>query len=245
MDQKVALISGSTRGIGKAIALSLAKNNFAVALSGRNKDLLQKVVDEFTASGYNAAGFSGDVGSYEDAQFITKSAIEKFGHIDVLINNAGITRDNLILRMNEEEWDAVMQVNLKGAFNCVKGVVRSMVKNRSGVIINISSVVGQTGNAGQANYAAAKAGLFGFTKSLAKELAARNIRVNAIAPGFIQTDMTNNLNDEQVNKLKEQIPLGRLGVSDDVAGLVDYLVSDAASYITGQTFNVDGGMVMI
>lgn len=245
MDQKVALITGSTRGIGKAIALSLAKKNFAVALSGRNKDLLQKVVDEFTASGYNAAGFSGDVGSYEDAQSITKSVIEKFGQVDVLINNAGITRDNLILRMNEEEWDAVIEVNLKGAFNCVKGVVRSMVKNRSGVIINISSVVGQTGNAGQANYSAAKAGLFGYTKSLAKELAARNIRVNAIAPGFIQTDMTDNLNDEQVSKLKEQIPLGRLGVSDDVAGLVDYLVSDVASYITGQTFNVDGGMVMI
>jgi 3-oxoacyl-[acyl-carrier protein] reductase len=244
MDKKTAVVTGSTRGIGLAIAEKLAADGFNIVVSARNAESVEKVVSGFKENGIEAFGVAGDVGIYKDAEKLIKSAIEKFGGVDVLVNNAGITRDNLLMRMSDEEWEEVMRVNLKGTFNCSKAVARSMMKKRNGVIINITSVVGIIGNTGQANYAASKAGIIGFTKSLAKELASRNVRVNAVAPGFIKTDMTDQLNESQVDALKAQIPLRRLGEGADVANLVAFLASENAAYITGQVFNVDGGMVI-
>ena len=192
-----------------------------------------------------AESMVGDVSNLNSISEVATNTIDKWGRIDILVNNAGIARDNIIMRMKEDDWDSVMNINLKGCFNGIKSVARPMIKNKTGRIINITSVIGQIGNAGQSNYAASKAGIMGLTKSMAKELGSRNITVNAVAPGYITTDMTNELNDEVKEKMKSSIPLGRLGTPDDVANLVCFLASDEAGYITGQTFNVDGGMVMI
>ena len=242
--EKVAIVTGSTRGIGQAIAEELARKGAKVVISGRNGERAQQVAAAIQEAGGEAIAVQADVSHMADAQRLVKETLERWGRIDILVNNAGITRDNLLLRMSEEEWDTVLQVNLKGAFNCTKSVTRQMMKQRQGRIINITSVVGQMGNAGQANYAASKAGLIGFTKSVARELASRNITCNAVAPGYIQTDMTAALDDAVKDSLKQQIPLGRLGTPEDVARVVAFLCSDDAAYITGQVINVDGGMVM-
>ncbi len=242
--EKVAIVTGSTRGIGQAIAEELARQGAKVVISGRNGERAQQVAAAIQEAGGEAIAVQADVSHMEDAQRLVKETLDRWGRIDILVNNAGITRDNLLLRMSEEEWDTVLQVNLKGAFNCTKSVTRQMMKQRQGRIINITSVVGQMGNAGQANYAASKAGLIGFTKSVARELASRNITCNAVAPGYIQTDMTAALDDAVKDSLKQQIPLGRLGTPEDVARVVAFLCSDDAAYITGQVINVDGGMVM-
>ncbi len=242
--EKVAIVTGSTRGIGQAIAEELARQGAKVVISGRNGERAQQVAAAIQEAGGEAIAVQADVSHMEDAQQLVKETLDRWGRIDILVNNAGITRDNLLLRMSEEEWDTVLQVNLKGAFNCTKSVTRQMMKQRQGRIINITSVVGQMGNAGQANYAASKAGLIGFTKSVARELASRNITCNAVAPGYIQTDMTAALDDAVKDSLKQQIPLGRLGTPEDVARVVAFLCSDDAAYITGQVINVDGGMVM-
>jgi 3-oxoacyl-[acyl-carrier protein] reductase len=242
---KVALVTGAGRGIGKAIALKLAKEGASIVVNYRSSEKEAKeLVEEIINKGGLAEAVQGDVSYLEDAEKVIKFAAEKFGRLDILVNNAGITRDNLLLRMKEEDFDKVLQVNLKGAFNCTKHASSIMLKQKSGRIINISSVVGLIGNAGQANYAAAKAGIIGFTKSIAKEIGGRGITVNAIAPGFIATDMTNVLSDKVKEKLIEGIPLKKLGSPEDVANCAAFLASDSASYITGQVINVDGGMVM-
>lgn len=242
---KVAVVTGAGRGIGKAIALRLAYEGASIVVNYRSSEKEAKeLVEEIREKGGTAECVQGDVSFLEDAEKVIKFAAEKFGRLDILINNAGITRDTLLLRMKEEDFDKVLQVNLKGVFNCTKHASAIMLKQKSGRIINISSVVGIIGNAGQANYAAAKAGIIGFTKSIAKEIGARGITVNAIAPGFITTDMTDVLSDKVKEKLIENIPLKKLGSPEDIANCAAFLVSDNASYITGQVINVDGGMVM-
>ncbi|ERI92183.1 3-oxoacyl-[acyl-carrier-protein] reductase [Clostridiales bacterium oral taxon 876 str. F0540] len=242
---KVAVVTGAGRGIGRAIALKLSKLGASVVINYRSSiKEAQELIDEIKAGGGNAEAVQGDVSSLEDAEKVVKFAVEKFGRLDILVNNAGITKDTLLLRMKEEDFDKVLEVNLKGVFNCTKHASAVMLKQKSGRIINISSVIGLIGNAGQANYAAAKAGIIGFTKSIAKELGARGITVNAIAPGFITTDMTEVLSDKVKEKLLENVPLRKLGSPEDVANLAGFLASDNASYITGQVINVDGGMVM-
>lgn len=242
--EKVVIITGSSRGIGKAIALAFAKEGASVVVSGRNKESLEKVVSEIEAIGSKVIAVKADVSKVDDAKNLIEKTLEEFGQIDILVNNAGITRDNLLLRLSEEDWDSVLNTNLKGAFNCIKAVTKPMMKKRAGSIINITSVVGQTGNAGQVNYSASKAGMIGMTKSVAKELASRSIRVNAVAPGFIETDMTNELNEKAKEELIKAIPLSKLGSVANVADLVLFLSSDKAEYITGQVVNVDGGMVV-
>jgi len=244
LQDKVAVVTGSTKGIGKEIALEFARRGAKVVVSGRNAERAEAVCAEIKAAGGSAMAVVGDVSRMADAQQLIERALEQFGQIDVLVNNAGITRDNLLMRMKEEEWDEVLAINLKGAFNCIKSVTRQMMKQRSGRIINITSVVGQMGNAGQANYAASKAGIIGLTKSVARELASRNITCNAVAPGFIETDMTGALDEKVRESLQAQIPLGRLGSVSDVARAAAFLAGDEAAYITGQVINVDGGMVM-
>jgi 3-oxoacyl-[acyl-carrier protein] reductase len=244
MAEKVAIITGSTRGIGREIAFALGRAGYAVVITGRRQEAVDATVSAATEADIEAIGSAVDVSQSDSAQALIDKALAHFGRIDVLVNNAGITADNLLMRMSQDEWDRVLNTNLKGAFNTIKAITRPLMKQRSGVIINISSVVGQMGNAGQVNYAAAKAGLFGLTKASARELASRNIRVNAIAPGFIQTDMTAALTSDQVASLQQQIPLNRLGEATDVAALTVFLASPDAAYITGQTINVDGGMVM-
>lgn len=242
---KVAFITGATRGIGKAIALELAKEGYNIALNYRTEnEALENLKKEISEIGVECYPVQGDVSKAEDSERMTKEIIEHFEQIDVLVNNAGITKDNLILRMKEEEFTDVINVNLVGTFNITKNVIKYMTKKRYGKIINLSSVVGISGNAGQSNYAASKAGIIGFTKSIAKELASRNITANAVAPGFIQTDMTNVLKDEIKEAIEGTIPLKRLGTAEDVAKVVKFLVSDESSYITGQVINVDGGMLM-
>lgn len=242
---KVAVVTGAGRGIGRAIALKLSKLGASVIINYRSSiKEAQELIDEIKAGGGNAEAVQGDVSSLEDAEKVIKFAVEKFGRLDILVNNAGITKDTLLLRMKEEDFDKVLEVNLKGVFNCTKHASAIMLKQKSGRIINISSVIGLIGNAGQANYAAAKAGIIGFTKSIAKELGGRGITVNAIAPGFISTDMTEVLSDKVKEKLLESVPLRKLGSPEDVANLAGFLASDNASYITGQVINVDGGMVM-
>lgn len=242
---KTAIITGASRGIGKAIAIKLAKCGAKISLVARNQSDLSAVQETINQSGGESRLLIGDVSNFESFSSIITQTIEKWQHIDILVNNAGITQDNLILRMKEDEWDNVMNINLKGCYNGIKAVARSMIKNKSGRIINITSVIGQIGNVGQSNYAASKAGIMGLTKSIAQELGSRNITINAVAPGYISTDLTDQLNDNLKEKLKNSIPLGRLGKPEDVANLVCFLASDEAAYITGQTFNVDGGMVMI
>ena len=245
LKEKVAIVTGASRGIGEAIATQLSNCGAKIILIARNADKLNIVQETIISKGGIAESITGDVSSLDSFAEIISSANEKWGRIDILVNNAGITRDNIIMRMKEDDWDEVMSINLKGCFNGIKSVTRPMIKNKAGRIINITSVIGQIGNAGQSNYAASKAGIMGLTKSMAKELGSRNITVNAVAPGYITTDMTDKLNDDVKEKMKSSIPLGRLGTPDDVANLVCFLASDDAGYITGQTFNVDGGMVMI
>ena len=243
--KKVALITGATRGIGKQIAITLAKEGYNIALNYRkeNEDL-ENAKKEIAELGVEVLAVQGDVSKYEDCERFVKEIIEKFGHIDVLVNNAGITRDCLLIRMKEEDFKQVIDTNLGGTYNVTKNVISYMMKAHSGRIINISSVVGIVGNAGQTNYSASKAGIIGFTKSLAKEVASRNILVNAIAPGFIETDMTGVLKEEIKNEIAKNIPMKRMGAAQEVAKVVKFLTSDDSSYITGQVINVDGGMVM-
>ncbi|PKM82603.1 MAG: beta-ketoacyl-ACP reductase [Firmicutes bacterium HGW-Firmicutes-14] len=242
--EKTAIITGAARGIGREIALVLANKGANVAIMDINPDQIRETAAEIEKTGCRALAIEGNVTRAEDVDEMVKKTIEKFGRIDILVNNAGITRDTLLMRMKEEDWDAVMNVNLKGAFLCTKAVTRIMMKQRYGRIVNISSVIGLMGNAGQANYGASKAGIIGLAKSTARELASRNITVNAVAPGFIDTEMTKVLPDEMKKQMLHQIPLGRMGTPEDVANAVVFLASDAASYITGQTITVDGGMVM-
>ncbi len=245
LKDKVVIVTGSTKGIGKEIALEFGRCGAKVVVSGRNEDRANEVCEEIRAAGGEATAVIADVSKMEDAQTLIDKTAETYGRIDVLVNNAGITRDNLIMRMKEEDWNTVVDINLKGTFNCVKSITRLMMKQRGGKIINITSVVGQIGNAGQVNYSASKAGIIGLTKSVAKELATRGITCNAIAPGFIETDMTDVLDEKTREGLLTQIPLNRLGSVSDIARVTTFLASDAADYITGQTINVDGGMVMI
>lgn len=246
LNGKVALVTGGSRGIGKAIALSLAKNgaNVVVNYSG-NEAAAQQVVEEITALGVKAIAYKANVSNSEEVATLVKNTVDEFGSIDILVNNAGITRDGLLLRMKDSDWDDVIDTNLKGVFNCIKAAAKFMSRQRNGRIINISSVVGQIGNPGQMNYVAAKAGVLGLTKTAAKELASRNITVNAIAPGFIETDMTNELNEQIRNQMLANIPLQSFGQPEDIAHAVVFLAMDASRYITGQTINVDGGLVMI
>ena len=245
LTDKVAIITGASRGIGKAIATQLSICGANIILTARNKKGLNAVKKSINAQGRLAEAIVSDVSSMSSLTELTVNTINKFGRIDILVNNAGITHDNIIMRMKEEDWDSVLNINLKGCFNGIKAVTRPMIKNNGGRIINITSVIGQIGNAGQCNYAASKAGIIGLTKSMAKELGTRNITVNAVAPGYISTDITNKLSEDLKEKMKFAIPLGRFGTPYDVANLVCFLASEEAGYITGQTFNVDGGMVMI
>src|SRR6187402_2762968 len=240
---RVAIVTGASRGIGKAVALALAGSGAAVVALARG-DQAQVTADAITAAGGRAIGRSVDVGDGAAVDALVKEAVETFGKVDILVNNAGITRDQLLLRMKRDDWDAVLHTNLTGAFVCSQAAIKLMVRQRYGRIVNISSVVGQTGNAGQANYAASKAGLIGFTKSLARELASRNITVNAVAPGFVETDMTRAIADKASGDWMSQIPLGRIGRPEEVAAAVCFLASDEASYITGQVLAVNGGMYM-
>ena len=242
---KVALVTGATRGIGKQIALCLAKEGYDIALNYRSEnEELTNTKNELENLGIKVLPVQGDVSNYEDCERFVKEIIENFGQIDVLVNNAGITKDMLLMRMKKEDFEQVIDVNLVGTFNVTKNVINYMLKAKSGRIINISSVVGVSGNAGQTNYSASKAGIIGFSKSLAKEVASRNILVNCIAPGFIQTDMTNILKDEVKEEIAKNIPLKRMGTPEDVARVVKFLASEDSSYVTGQVIHVDGGMLM-
>ena len=245
LKEKVALVTGGSRGIGRAIATTLAAAGATVVVNYRgNQAAAGQLIEELTASEAEATAIQADVSQGGEVEQLFKSVIGRYGKLDILVNNAGITRDNLLLRMKEEDFDAVINTNLRGIFLCTKAALRPMTKARGGRIINIASVVGLMGNAGQANYAAAKAGIIGFTKSAAREMASRNITVNAIAPGYIETELTGVLSEQIRAAILENIPLGRLGTPQDVANLVCFLASDAAAYITGQTLTVDGGMVM-
>ena len=242
---KSAIVTGASRGIGREIALQLAKEGARVAVNySGSKDKADEVVQMITESGGEAFAIQADVSNPDSVKNMVDQTLERFGSIDILVNNAGITKDNLLMRMKEDEWDDVININLKGVFLCTKGVTRQMMRQRAGKIVNVASIVGVSGNPGQANYVAAKAGVIGFTKTAAKELAPRNINVNAVAPGFITTDMTDALNDEVKSQMLSNIPLGKLGSPENVARTVLFLLSDDAAYITGQTIHVDGGMVM-
>ena len=241
---KVAVVTGASRGIGRLIAVDFARRGAKVVASGRNSGALDALVAEIAADGGDALAVPGDVALSADADRLIAAAAERFGRVDILVNNAGITRDGLLLRMKDEDWDAVLDTNLKGAFLCTRAAAKLMSKQKYGRIINISSVVGEMGNPGQANYCASKAGLLGLTKSVARELARRNVTVNAVTPGFIQTDMTDALPEKARDELVGQIPLGRFGLPEDIAFSVAFLASDQAGYITGQVLGVNGGMYM-
>ena len=241
---RVALVTGASQGIGRACALALAEGGAAVALAARNEEKLAQVAQEITAKGGQAATFRMDVSNEDEVKSAVKAAIERFGKIDILVNNAGMTRDTLLLRMKRSDWDSVLQTNLSGAFFCTQAVVGSMIKQRWGRIINITSVFGQTGQAGQANYSASKAGLIGFTMAMAREVASRSITVNAVAPGYIETAMTEGLSAELKSKVNEMIPLGRAGTDNEIAHAVKFLASEEAGYITGHVLKVNGGMLM-
>jgi 3-oxoacyl-[acyl-carrier protein] reductase len=244
LKDKVALITGGARGIGRAIGLTFAKEGADIAVADVNLEIAAKTASEIEALGRKALALEMDVTDYQKVEDALNKILDKFGKVDILVNNAGITKDNLLLRMSQAEWDAVINVNLKGTFNCIKAVSRPMVKQRSGRIISIASIIGLMGNWGQANYAASKAGIIALTKTVAKELASRNINANAVAPGFIQTDMTAKLSEDVKAKMMEAIPMAKLGTPEDVANLCLFLASEESSYITGQTITVDGGMVM-
>jgi len=246
LKDKVAVITGSSRGIGRAIALKLAGLGAKVVVNYRtNAEAAQEVVEAIQAQGGQAIAVQADVGDAEDAKRLIKAAQTTYGGLDILVNNAGTTRDTLLARMSEEDWNLVINTNLKGTFNCTKAAMRPMMRQRHGRIVNITSVAGLTGNPGQANYSAAKAGLVGFTKAVAKEVGSRNITVNAVAPGYIPTDLTASLPQELVEKAIEMTPLGRAGMPEDIANAVAFLVSDEASYITGVVLRVDGGLAMM
>ncbi len=241
---QVAVVTGASRGIGRAIASSLAAAGAQVVVNyARSSTAAEELVAQITTEGGSALAIQADVSQSDQVDVLFKTTLEKLGRIDILVNNAGITRDTLLLRMKPEDWQAVIDLNLTGVFLCTRAVAKSMLKQRSGRIINIASVAGQMGNPGQANYSAAKAGVIGFTKTIAKEMASRGVTVNAVAPGFIETDMTGELSN--TDEILKYIPLGRFGQPEDIAGMVRFLAADpAAAYITGQVFNVDGGMVM-
>ena len=244
LSNKVILITGASKGIGKSISAKLAENGARVVLLSRDEKELKKINDDFINNGFQSIYKSTDVSNLNDLMNAVEYTKQIWGSIDGIINNAGITDDNLIVRMKPESFDKIINVNLKGVFNGIKSVAKLMIKNNYGRIINITSIVAHTGNKGQANYVASKSGIIGLTKSVAKELAPKNITVNAIAPGYIETDMTQNLNESNKEQLLNSIPLNRLGKPDDIASMVCFLLSDQAQYITGQTINVDGGMVM-
>jgi 3-oxoacyl-[acyl-carrier protein] reductase len=245
LEGKIAVVTGGSRGIGKAICLSLAAKGATVVVNYVSRpDAAEETVSSIKKSGGNAAAYQFNVAEADQVQAAVKKILEDFGKIDILVNNAGITRDGLIAMMKESAWDDVLDTNLKGAFNCIKAVSRPMMKKRYGRIVSITSVIGFTGNAGQANYAAAKAGMTGLTRSVARELASRNVTVNGVAPGYIDTDMTRGLPEEVTEKIKTEIPMNSLGTVDDVAAAVLYLVSDEARYVTGQFIHVNGGMFM-
>lgn len=242
---KVAVITGGGRGIGKAIALKLAENGADIVINEiPSADYAEQTAEEIRALGVRVLTVYGDVRSSEDTKKLADTAVEQMGRIDILVNNAGVTRDSLLLRMSEEAWDTVLDINLKGAFNCIKAVSRAMMKQKSGAIVNIASVVGEMGNVGQANYAASKGGLIALTKTVAKELARKGIRANAVAPGFVRSHMTDALADDVKAKYFDAIPAGRFAEAEDIASAVLFLAGDDASYITGQVINVDGGLLM-
>jgi 3-oxoacyl-[acyl-carrier protein] reductase len=245
LQNKIALVTGGTRGIGKAIVLTLAESGADVAFTYRSsKESADAIVAELRAKGRRTAGYQSDAADFTQANDIVQKVIQEFGRVDILVNNAGITKDGLLMRMSENDWDTVIDTNLKSVFSFTKAVCRQMMSQQAGKIINISSVVGMIGNAGQANYVASKAGVIGFTKSVAKELASRNIQANVVAPGFVETDMTEKLNEKQKEAILAMIPLKRIAKPEEVAGVVRFLASSDADYITGQVFCVDGGMVM-
>ncbi len=244
LEGRVALITGGGRGIGRDIALLFAQEGADIAICDVNTEIAQSTQKEIEALGRRALTFATDVTVFKQVEEMVNLILDNFKHIDILVNNAGITRDNLLLRMSEDDWDKVLSVNLKGVFNCTKAVSKVMLKQRSGKIVSIASIIGIMGNAGQANYAASKGGIISFTKSIARELASRNINANAVAPGFIQTAMTDKLSEEQRKAMLANIPLNRLGVPADVAQACLFLASSASDYITGQTIVVDGGMSM-
>ncbi|HEH8201189.1 TPA: 3-oxoacyl-[acyl-carrier-protein] reductase [Staphylococcus aureus] len=242
---KSALVTGASRGIGRSIALQLAEEGFNVAVNyAGSKEKAEAVVEEIKAKGVDSFAIQANVADADKVKAMIKEVVSQFGSLDVLVNNAGITRDNLLMRMKEQEWDDVIDTNLKGVFNCIQKATPQMLRQRSGAIINLSSVVGAVGNPGQANYVATKAGVIGLTKSAARELASRGITVNAVAPGFIVSDMTDALSDELKEQMLTQIPLARFGQDTDIANTVAFLASDKAKYITGQTIHVNGGMYM-
>ena len=243
LENKTALVTGASRGIGRAIALALAAQGAAVVVNyNGSRERAQEVVDTIKAQGGQASLYQCSVGDFQACQEMIQHVIKEYGHLDILVNNAGITRDNLIMKMKEEDFDAVIETNLKGAFNTIRHTSRQMLKQRSGKIINISSVSGILGNAGQANYAASKAGVIGLTKTMARELASRGITVNAVAPGFVETEMTDVLKEDIKEAACRQIPLGKFGKPEDIADMVVFLASEKADYITGQVISVDGGM---
>jgi 3-oxoacyl-[acyl-carrier protein] reductase len=245
LKDKVALVTGASRGIGRAIATTLAAAGASVVVNYKgNQEAAEEVVRAIEAAEGQATALQADISSAEEVERLFKTVLERHGRLDILVNNAGITRDTLLLRMKEEDFDAVLDTNLRGVYLCTKAALRPMTKARGGRIINITSVIGLIGNAGQTNYAAAKAGIIGFTKATAREMASRNITVNAVAPGYVETELTSVLGQQVRDAILEAIPLGRIGTPQDVANIVCFLASDAAAYITGQTLAVDGGMVM-
>ncbi|MBO9367662.1 MAG: 3-oxoacyl-[acyl-carrier-protein] reductase [Chloroflexi bacterium] len=246
LNGKVAVVTGASRGIGRAIALELAARGARVVVNyHRSEQAAQEVVSQIQANGGEAVAFQADVSDFQQAQALIKFALETFGDLHILVNNAGITRDTLLMTMSEEDWDEVIRTNLKSTFNCSKAAIRHMIRKRYGRIINIASVAGQMGNAGQTNYSASKAGQIGFTKALAREVASRNITVNAIAPGFVDTEILNTMPRETLEAALKLVPLGRMGRPEEIAFAVAFLASDQAAYITGQVLGVDGGMAMM
>ena len=244
LSNKTAIVTGASQGIGETIAIEMAKSGATVFCLARNKEALDTTIKKITENGGKATAFSCDISNNDDFKSIILNIVKDYGSIDILVNNAGITKDNLLMRMSDDQWDDVLNINLKGSFTCIRSVIKHMMKKKFGRIINITSIVGITGNAGQANYAASKSGLIGLTKSIAKEVASRGITANCVAPGWIETSMTDQLSTEVKNKFLSQIPTGKIGQSKDIANTVIFLASDEAEYITGQTITVDGGRII-